>query len=160
MATKFLAAGAGAARRILPYPDRNLVCRSMKRILSLILLVLVGSVRGEDADPFDEMFSEALKLNSELVEALNEDDYQGKFADEQMAGDKANYAATEELIKFAQRSDDPALKVRVLKVEFGWALTDCYWDLEEAAGKLEEMAIKARLAKYKRYLKKLDELAK
>ena len=132
----------------------------MKRLISLLLFVLVAAVRGEEADPFEEMFAEALKINSELMKGLDEDDYEGEFAKEQMAGDKANYAATEELIKFAQRSDDAALKVRVLRVEFGWALTDCYWELDEAGGKLEEMAIKAKLAKYKRYLKELDELAR
>ncbi|MEM9237201.1 MAG: hypothetical protein AAGB14_10515 [Verrucomicrobiota bacterium] len=127
-----------------------------------MLFTLVFSVSGwaEEKDLMDEMFDEAIRISKKLEKDINDEDYVGEEPEAQGANERAAHAAARELLKFARESDDVALKVRVLEIEFRWALSDAYWEMGEADGTLQKMAKRAQLNKYKKYLEKLEALKK
>lgn len=132
----------------------------MMKLVMMFGLALTVCGWAEEKDLLDEMFDEALRITKGLAKDVEQEDFMGEDTAAQVANEKAAYAAAQELLNYAKKSDDVGLKVRVLEIEFRWSLSDVYWQLEEADGKLAKIAARAKMAKYRKYLEKLEELKK
>ncbi len=129
------------------------------RVLLFILmqLFIVASLPAAD-ETLDQLLSRRIQLNEKYRDEFTKDAAESPLAKDLQPLEKKIGQQWVDYLTYVKAQKDDKLKAYVIRLELLDELRGCYYDLEFAEGVHEKVRLKLSIGKWKKELKKLNEI--